>query len=309
MKILGIGNAIVDVICKVDEDFLDKNKLTKSTMKLIFDEKEFKNLLSNLKIEKTVSGGSVANSVVGLSQLGNKVGFIGKVCDDELGAKYEEGLKNENVEYFYSKKKEELPTGTCLILVTPDSERTMCTFLGTAGKINENDVNSDIITSSEVILLEGYLWDEGDPKKAFDKAISSAKKVAMSLSDQFCVDRHKPHFLDLVKNKLDITFANEQEILSLIDAKSFDDVISFGKELGKTIVVTRGDKGAIAIKGNEVSECGIKEGLKVVDLTGAGDLFAAGFLHGYINNLSLKDSLEKGTEMSAKVIQQIGARL
>ncbi len=309
MKILGIGNAIVDVICKVDEDFLDKNKLTKSTMKLIFDEKEFKNLLSNLKIEKTVSGGSVANSVVGLSQLGNKVGFIGKVCDDELGAKYEEGLKNENVEYFYSKKKEELPTGTCLILVTPDSERTMCTFLGTAGKINENDVNSDIITSSEVILLEGYLWDEGDPKKAFDKAISSAKKVAMSLSDQFCVDRHKPHFLDLVKNKLDITFANEQEILSLIDAKSFDDVISFGKELGKIIVVTRGNKGAIAIKGNEVSECGIKEGLKVVDLTGAGDLFAAGFLHGYINNLSLKDSLEKGTEMSAKVIQQIGARL
>ena len=309
MKILGIGNAIVDVICKVDEDFLDKNKLTKSTMKLIFDEKEFKNLLSNLKIEKTVSGGSVANSVVGLSQLGNKVGFIGKVCDDELGAKYEEGLKNENVEYFYSKKKEELPTGTCLILVTPDSERTMCTFLGTAGKINENDVNSDIITSSEVILLEGYLWDEGDPKKAFDKAISSAKKVAMSLSDQFCVDRHKPHFLNLVKNKLDITFANEQEILSLIDAKSFDDVISFGKELGKIIVVTRGDKGAIAIKGNEVSECGIKEGLKVVDLTGAGDLFAAGFLHGYINNLSLKDSLEKGTEMSAKVIQQIGARL
>ena len=309
MKILGIGNAIVDVICKVDEDFLDKNKLTKSTMKLIFDEKEFKNLLSNLKIEKTVSGGSVANSVVGLSQLGNKVGFIGKVCDDELGAKYEEGLKNENVEYFYSKKKEELPTGTCLILVTPDSERTMCTFLGTAGKINENDVNSDIITSSEVILLEGYLWDEGEPKKAFDKAISSAKKVAMSLSDQFCVDRHKPHFLDLVKNKLDITFANEQEILSLIDAKSFDDVINFGKELGKIIVVTRGDKGAIAIKGNEVSECGIKEGLKVVDLTGAGDLFAAGFLHGYINNLSLKDSLEKGTEMSAKVIQQIGARL
>ena len=309
MKILGIGNAIVDVICKVDEDFLDKNKLTKSTMKLIFDEKEFKNLLSNLKIEKTVSGGSVANSVVGLSQLGNKVGFIGKVCDDELGAKYEEGLKNENVEYFYSKKKEELPTGTCLILVTPDSERTMCTFLGTAGKINEDDVNSDIITNSEVILLEGYLWDEGDPKKAFDKAINSAKKVAMSLSDQFCVDRHKPHFLDLVKNKLDITFANEQEILSLIDAKSFDDVINFGKELGKIIVVTRGDKGAIAIKGNEVSECGIQEGLKVVDLTGAGDLFAAGFLHGYINNLSLKDSLEKGTEMSAKVIQQIGARL
>ena len=309
MKILGIGNAIVDVICKVDENFITQNDLTKSTMKLIFDENEFKKLLSNLKIEKTVSGGSVANSIVGLSQLENKVGFIGKVCDDDLGAKYEEGLKKENVEYFYSKKKEELPTGTCLILITPDSERTMCTFLGTAGKINENDVSSSAIKQSEIILLEGYLWDEGEPKRAFDKAINNANKVAMSLSDQFCVDRHKSHFLDLVKNKLDITFANEQEIISLIDAKHFDEVISFSKELKKTIVLTRGEKGAIAIQGNDVVECGIKKDLKIVDLTGAGDLFAAGFLHGHVNNLSLKESLEKGTEMSSKVIQQIGARL
>ncbi len=309
MKILGIGNAIVDVICKVEDNFLAENKLTKSTMKLIFDETEFKNLLSNLKIEKTVSGGSVANSIVGLSQLENEVGFIGKVCDDELGSKYEDGLKQENVKYFYSKKKEELPTGTCLILVTPDSERTMCTFLGTAGKINENDVSSDVIKKSEIILLEGYLWDEGEPKKAFDKAIQSANKVAMSLSDQFCVDRHKPHFLELVKNKLDITFANEQEIMSLIDAKSFDEVINFSKSLGKIIVLTRGEKGAVAINEDEVVECGIKEGLKIVDLTGAGDLFAAGFLHGHVNNMSLKESLDKGTEMSSKVIQQIGARL
>ena len=309
MKILGIGNAIVDVICKVEDDFLDKNNLTKSTMKLIFDDKEFKNLLSNLKIEKTVSGGSVANSIVGLSQLGNGVGFIGKVSDDELGGKYEEGLKQENVKYFYSKKKEELPTGTCLILVTPDSERTMCTFLGTAGKIKENDVSADAIKQSEIILLEGYLWDEGDPKKAFDKAIQNANKVAMSLSDQFCVDRHKPHFLDLVKNKVDITFANEQEIMSLTNAKSFDEVISFSKSLGKTIVLTRGEKGAVAIDKGQVVECGIKQGLKIVDLTGAGDLFAAGFLHGYVNNMSLKESLDKGTEMSSKVIQQIGARL
>ncbi len=309
MKILGIGNAIVDVICKVEDDFITKNNLTKSTMKLIFDDKEFKKLLSNLKIEKTVSGGSVANSIVGLSQLGNKVGFIGKVNDDNLGSKYEDGLKQENVKYFYSKKKEELPTGTCLILVTPDSERTMCTFLGTAGKINENDVNSDAIKQSETILLEGYLWDEGEPKKAFEKAIQSANKVAMSLSDQFCVDRHKPHFLELVKNKLDITFANEQEILSLIDAKSFTEVIKFSKSLGKIIVLTRGEKGAVAINGDEVVECGIKQGLKIVDLTGAGDLFAAGFLHGHLNNMSLKESLDKGTEMSSKVIQQIGARL
>jgi len=309
MKILGIGNAIVDVICKVDNNFISQNGLTKSTMKLIFDENEFKKLLTNLKIEKTVSGGSVANSVVGISQLGNKVGFIGKVSDDDLGNKYEEGLIKESVEYFYSKKKEELPTGTCLILVTPDSERTMCTFLGTAGKINENDVDINAVKKSEIIFLEGYLWDEGEPKKAFDKAINNANKVAMSLSDQFCVDRHKPHFLDLVKNKLDITFANEQEIISLIDAKSFDEVINFSKKLNKLIVITRGENGAIAINENEVVEYGIKKNLKIVDLTGAGDLFAAGFLHGYVNKLSIKESLEKGTEMSSKVIQQMGARL
>jgi len=309
MKILGIGNAIVDVICKVDDSFIEQNNLTKSTMKLFFDEKEFKSLLLNLKIEKTVSGGSVANSIVGLSQLGNQVGFIGKVSDDEFGRRYEEGLKKENVEYFYSKKNEELPTGTCLILVTPDSERTMCTFLGTAGKINEHDINSDAIKKSEIIFLEGYLWDEGEPKKAFNKAINNANRVAMSLSDQFCVDRHKPHFLELVKNKLDITFANEQEIKSLIEAKDFQEVIDFSKQLNKLIVITRGEKGAIAIQGEEVIEIEILQNLKILDLTGAGDLFAAGFLHGYVNQLSIKESLEKGTEMSSKVIQQIGARL
>ena len=309
MNILGIGNAIVDVICKIDDNFIEQNNLTKSTMKLIFDENEFKNLLTNLNIEKTVSGGSVANSIVGLSQLGDKVGFIGKVSDDEFGSKYEEGLKKENVNYFYSKKKEELPTGTCLILVTPDSERTMCTFLGTAGKINENDVSPDVIKKSDVIFLEGYLWDEGDPKKAFDKAINNANKIAMSLSDQFCVDRHKSDFLNLVKNKLDITFANEQEITSLIKAKDFNEVVNFSKQLNKLMVITRGAKGAIAINGEEVAECGVQKNLKIVDLTGAGDLFAAGFLHGYINKLLIKECLEKGTEMSSKVIQQIGARL
>tara|TARA_B100000965_G_scaffold271141_1_gene229343 strand:+ start:75 stop:1004 length:930 start_codon:yes stop_codon:yes gene_type:complete len=309
MKILGIGNAIVDVICKVDDNFITQNDLTKSTMKLFFDENEFKKLIINLKVEKTVSGGSVANSIVGISQLGNDVGFIGKVSDDEFGYKYEEGLKKENVKYFYTKKKEELPTGTCLILVTPDSERTMCTFLGTAGKINENDVNADAIKKSEIIFLEGYLWDEGEPKKAFDKAINNANKVAMSLSDQFCVDRHKSHFLELVKNKLDITFANEQEIMSLIDAKNFKDVLDFSKKLGKLIIITRGEHGAVAISGEEVFECGVQKNLNIVDLTGAGDLFAAGFLHGHVNKLSIKASLEKGTEMSSKIIQQIGARL
>ena len=309
MKILGIGNAIVDVICKVNEDFISKNNLTKGTMKLIFDNNEFKNLLSSLKIEKTISGGSVANSIVGLSQLGNDVGFIGKIADDDLGNKYEEGLKKENVKYFYSKKEEKLPTGTCLILVTPDSERTMCTFLGIAGQVNENDINLEAINESELIFLEGYLWDEGNPKKAFDKAIKNSNKVAMSLSDQFCVDRHKTHFLNLVKNKLDITFANEGEIMSLIDAKKFDEVINFAKELKKHLVITRGNKGAISINSNEISEIGIKDNLKIVDLTGAGDLFAAGYLHGLINKSSQKECLEKGTELSSKIIQQIGARL
>tara|TARA_Y100000992_G_scaffold278369_1_gene223861 strand:+ start:430 stop:1359 length:930 start_codon:yes stop_codon:yes gene_type:complete len=309
MKILGIGNAIVDVICKVDESFISYNNLTKSNMKLIFDEKEFKKLLSNLKIEKTISGGSVANSIVGLSQLGNKVGFIGKVSDDDLGNKYETGLEKENVDYIYNKKKETLPTGTCLILITPDSERTMCTFLGTAGKINKNDVSSEAIKKSEMIFLEGYLWDEGDPKMAFDKAINNANKVAMSLSDKFCVDRHKPNFLELVKNKIDITFANEDEIISLINAKSFNEVISFGKEIKKILVITRGAKGAISIKDGKITEVGVKENLNIVDLTGAGDLFAAGYLHGYLNNFSDEDCLKKGTEMSSKIIQQIGARL
>ena len=308
MKILGIGNAIVDVICKVDDKFITQNNLTKSTMKLV-DEVEFKKLLSALKIEETVSGGSVANSIVGLSQLGNNVGFIGKISEDNLGNKYEEGLKKENVKFFYSKKKEVIPTGTCLILITPDSERTMVTFLGTAGKINENDIDASAVKNSEILFLEGYLWDEGDPKKAFEKAINNSNKVAMSLSDLFCVERHKPHFLELVKSKLDITFANEQEIMSLINVKKFDEVINFAKELNKLIVVTRGDKGAIAISKNEVVECSAKNDLKIIDLTGAGDLFAGGFLHGLINDKSIQESLEIGTDMSSKVIQIIGARL
>ena len=308
MKILGIGNAIVDVLCKVEDDFLHKNSLTKSTMKLI-DEDEFKNLLSSLNIEQTISGGSVANSIVGLSKLGNNVGFIGKVNNDDLGQKYEDGLKIEKVNYLYQKKNELISTGTCLILITPDSERTMCTYLGTAGKINDNDINADAIKNSEITFLEGYLWDEGEPRKAFDKAINNSNKVAMSLSDQFCVERHKAQFLELVKNKLDIVFANEQEILSLINGVSLKDVIEFSKVLKKNIIITRGENGAIAINGNEIIECDARKNLKIKDLTGAGDLFAAGYLQGHVNKLSTKESLEKGTELSAKIIQQIGARI
>ncbi len=308
MEILGIGNAIIDVICKVENTFLQNNSLTKSTMKLV-DKNEFEKLLSNLKVEETVSGGSVANSIVGLSQLGNKVGFIGKVSNDDFGKKYEDGLKKENVKYYYKKKKEHMPTGTCLILITPDSERTMVTFLGTAGKINEKDIDVKAVKESKILFLEGYLWDEGDPKKAFDKAIENSNKVAMSLSDLFCVERHKNYFFNLVKNKLDITFANEQEIMSLINTNKLEDVVEFSKTTKKLILITRGEKGALAIKGNEIVECKAKKNLEVIDLTGAGDLFASGFLHGLINKKTIKESLEKGTEMSSKIIQIIGARL
>ena len=308
MKVLGIGNAIVDVICKVDEDYIERNSLTKSTMKLV-NENELKKLLEDLKVEETVAGGSVANSIVSLAQLGNKVGFIGKISDDELGSKYEEGLDLEKVKYFYTKKKEKIPTGTCLILITPDSERTMVTFLGTAGKINESDIDINAIKESEILFLEGYLWDEGEPKKAFDKAINHSNKVAMSLSDLFCVERHKKHFLNLVETKLDITFANEQEIMSLIDAKKIEDVIEFSKKIKKLVVITRGEKGAIAIKNEKVVECSAKKNLNIIDLTGAGDLFAGGFLDGFIKRKSIEESLERGAEMSSKIIQIIGARL
>ena len=308
MKILGIGNAIVDVLCKVSDEFLTQHSLTKSTMKLI-DEVEFKKLLESLKIEETISGGSVANSIVGLSQLGNQVGFIGKISDDELGQKYEDGLKKERVKYLYKKKQEEMPTGSCLILITPDSERTMCTFLGTAGRIDDNDIKEEDIKNAEMVFLEGYLWDEGNPKKAFDKAIAHSKKVAMSLSDLFCVERHKPHFMELVKNKLDIIFANEQEILSLIGSETFEEAITFSKEIKKNMIITRGENGAVSINKDQVTEINAQPNLKIKDLTGAGDLFAAGYLHGVINQLDSKECLIKGTELSSKIIQKIGARI
>ena len=309
MKILGIGNAIVDVICKISENFITQNGLQKGSMKLIFEEKEFQKLLLNLKIEKTISGGSVANSIVGLSQLKNDVGFVGKISDDIFGNKYEKGLKEENVKFFYFKRKETLPTGTCLILVTPDSERTMCTFLGIAGKINENDIDSKVISDADLIFLEGYLWDEGEPQKAFEKAINNSRKTAMSLSDKFCVERHRSHFIDLVKNKLDIIFANEDEMISLTQSQNFNEVVDYVKQIKKNFIITRGEKGAISINNGKIFEVGIKKNLKILDLTGAGDLFAAGFLHGYINNFTQSECLEKGTELSSKVIQQFGARL
>jgi fructokinase len=308
MKVIGIGNAITDVICKVTDEFLEKNLLKKGTMKLI-DKDEFFKLLSYLNIEETISGGSVANSIVALSQLGNDVGFIGKINDDELGGKYETGLKKENVKFFCKKKIEKIKTGTCLILITPDYERTMCAYLGIAGKIDETDINESLITKSQITFLEGYLLDKGGPKKAFEKAIKFSNITAISLSDEFCVERHKNYFLDLVKNKIDIVFGNEKEFLSLINAKSFDEVINFSKILNKEIIITRGKGGAITIFDSKIFKCNAKENLKIKDLTGAGDLFAAGYLHHKINGGSIQERLEKGTELSSEIIQKIGARL
>lgn len=308
MKVLGIGNAIIDVLCKVTDEYLATNSLTKGTMKLV-DEAEFNKLLSSLNIEETVSGGSIANSIVGLSQLGNSVGFVGKINNDDLGQKYEDGLKKENVKYLYNKKNEPLKTGTCLILITPDSERTMCTFLGTAGKISEKDIPEKLLKNAEIVFLEGYLWDKGEPQKAFNKSIVNSKKTAMSLSDIFCVERHKENFLDLIKNKVDVIFANEREIISLINAKNFEDAISFAKITAKDIVITRGEKGAVSINKGKVLYCDSNKNLDIKDLTGAGDLFAAGYLHGYLNDYSFEECLQKGTDLSSKIIEKIGARL
>jgi len=308
MKVIGIGNAIIDVLCKVEENFLIENNLIKGSMKLI-DENNLNNLLDKIKIEKVISGGSAANTIFGLAKLGNKVGFIGKVNNDEFGKKYEKGLIDENIDFIFSKKKESLATGTCLILITPDSERTMCTFLGIAGKINEKDINIDKIKNSEISFLEGYLWDKGEPKKAFDKVISNSNLSAMSLSDIFCVERHKESFLNLIRNKLDIIFANEGEIMAIINAKKFDDVISFSKEINKLIVITRGEKGSVAINGTKITECSAEKNLKIIDLTGAGDLFAAGFLHSYMKKDSIKDCLLNATKLSSIIIQKYGARI
>ena len=308
MKVIGIGNAIIDVLCKVEENFLIENNLIKGSMKLI-DENNLNNLLNKIKIEQVISGGSAANTIFGLAKLGNKVGFIGKVNNDEFGKKYEKGLIDENIDFVFSKKKEKLATGTCLILITPDSERTMCTFLGIAGKINEKDIDIDKIKDSEISFLEGYLWDKGEPKKAFDKVISNSNLSVMSLSDIFCVERHKDSFLNLVRNKLDIVFANEGEIMALINTQKFEDAISFSKEINKLIVITRGEKGSVAINGTNITECSAEKNLKIIDLTGAGDLFAAGFLHNYMKKDSIKDCLLNATKLSSLIIQKYGARI
>jgi len=308
MKIIGIGNAIIDVLGRVDDTFIKKNQLSKGSMKLI-SQTELEKLLSTIKIEKKIAGGSVANSMVGLSHLGNEVGFIGKINDDDLGENYEKDLNNQKVTFCYKKKREIMPTGTCVVLITPDNERTMCTFLGASAIISEKDIDEDLIKNSEMSILEGYLWDSNESKLAFKKIIKNSKKKVMSLSDKFCVERHRTDFLNLVKNYLDIVFANENEILTLFETDNLKKIINFCKALKKIIVITKSNKGSLVIFGDTVEECSAKQNLKIIDLTGAGDLFLAGFISNYRRNKNLKECLNLGTEMASKIIQKVGARL
>jgi fructokinase len=311
-KILGIGNAIVDVFAHVDESFLKENNLIKGSMKLI-NEKEFFQLNKKIKIEKTLAGGSVANSMAGISYLKGEAFFIGKVNSDELGELYKKSLEDINVRFLYNQKKELLPTGTCIIFITPDSERTMCTYLGVSSQLSANDLNENNIIDKELIFLEGYLWDKGQSEKMFKQAINFAKKnkvkIAMTLSDVFCVIRHKRNFYDLLKNDLDILIGNENEVNELTDSKTLTDSINKLIPLKKIIVVTRSEEGSLAIYNNEIITCDSVKVSKVLDVTGAGDLFAAGFLKEYLENLDIKKCLTTGSMLASQIIQKIGARL
>ena len=311
-KILGIGNAIVDVLAKVDEEFLIKRNFIKGSMKLI-NKSEFEDLKKNIKIEKIVAGGSVANTMSGIAYLKGSPSFIGKINSDSFGEIYKKSLEDINVKFPYLQKNENLSTGASIILITPDSERTMCTYLGISSHLSESDINENNILDNELIFLEGYLWDKGISEKLFKHVINIAKKnrvkIAMSLSDVFCVTRHKQDFSNLLKNDLDILIGNENEINELVNKKNLLDSINQLKELDKLIVVTRSQNGSVAIKNNKIIYCDGVKVEKILDLTGAGDLFAAGFLKEYLDKSEIKECLTTGSILAAKIIQKIGARL
>ena len=311
-KILGIGNAIVDVFAKVEDDFLIKRNFIKGSMKLI-NKSEFEDLKKNIKIEKVVAGGSVANTMSGIAYLKGSPSFIGKINSDSFGEIYKKSLEDINVNFPYIQKNENFSTGASIILITPDSERTMCTYLGISSHLSEGDINEDNIINNELIFLEGYLWDKGISEKMYKHAINIAKKnkikIAMSLSDIFCVNRHKEDFYNLLKNDLDILIGNENEINELTEKKKLLDSINQLKKLNKLIVITRSENGSLAIKDNEIVNCDSQKVDKIVDLTGAGDLFAAGFLKEYLEKSEIKKCLMTGSILASKIIQKIGARL
>jgi sugar/nucleoside kinase (ribokinase family) len=311
-KILGIGNAIVDVFVKVDDDFLLKNNLTKGSMKLI-EKNEFESLKSTIKIEKIEAGGSIANTMAGIAYLQGKASFIGKINSDEFGKVYKESLEKIKVNFPYSEKNENLSTGASIILITPDSERTMCTYLGISSQLSKDDIKEDYIKGHEIIFLEGYLWDKGRSEEMFKHVINLAKKnnikVAMSLSDIFCVKRHRKDFFNLLLNDINILIGNENEINELVQKKNLLECINELKKINKLIIITRSANGSIALLNNEIINCDSSKVEKVLDLTGAGDLFASGFLKEYLDQSNIKKCLQSGSELAAKVIQKIGARL
>jgi fructokinase len=311
-KILGIGNAIVDVFVKVDDDFLLKNKLVKGSMKLI-EKNEFESLKSNIKIEKIEAGGSVANTMAGIAYLKGNPSFIGKVSSDELGKTYRKSLEKINILFPYIEKKENFATGASIIFITPDSERTMCTYLGISSQLSKNDINEESIKDYELVLLEGYLWDKGISEEMFKHVINLAKKndvkIAISLSDIFCVNRHREDFFKLLVNDLNILIGNENEINELMRKNNLLDSIKELKKINKLIVITRGENGSLAVFNNEIINCESVRVQKVVDLTGAGDLFASGFFKEYLDNSTIKECLTTGSKLAARIIQKIGARL
>jgi sugar/nucleoside kinase (ribokinase family) len=311
-KILGIGNAIVDVFVKVDDDFLLKNNLTKGSMKLI-EKQEFESLKKTIKIEKIEAGGSVANTMAGIAYLGGHPSFIGKVNSDEFGKIYKKSLEKVNVNFLYPEKEGDLSTGASIIFITPDSERTMCTYLGISSQLSKEDMNGGYIKDYEIILLEGYLWDKGMSEEMFKHVIRLAKKsnikIAMSLSDIFCVSRHREDFFRLLKNDLNILIGNENEINELMQKNKLLDSMSELKDINKLIIITRSENGSMAILNNEITDCESTKVEKVLDLTGAGDLFAAGFLKEYLDRSNIKKCLQTGSKLAAQVIQKIGARL
>jgi len=311
-KILGVGNAIVDVFVKVDDDFLLKNNLTKGSMKLL-EKEEFENLKNTIKIEKIEAGGSVANTMAGIAYLGGNPSFVGKVNSDEFGKIYKKSLEKINVNFLYPEKKENLSTGTSIIFITPDSERTMCTYLGISSQLSKKDINEDYIKDYEIIFLEGYLWDKGISEEMFKHVISLAKKnkikVAMSLSDIFCVTRHRKDFFKLLKNDLNILLGNENEINELMQKNNLLDSINELKNIDKLIIITRSENGSVAVLNNVITNCESTKVDKVLDLTGAGDLFAAGFLKEYLDRSNIKKCLQTGSKLAAEIIQKIGARL
>jgi fructokinase len=311
-KILGIGNAIVDVFVKVDDNFLSKNKLTKGSMKLI-EKSEFENLKSKIKIEKLEAGGSVANTMAGISYLKGYPSFIGKINSDEFGEIYKKSLEKINVNFPYIEKSENLSTGASIIFITPDSERTMCTYLGISSQLSISDINEDHIKNYELIFLEGYLWDKGMSEAMFKHVINLAKKnnvkIAMSLSDIFCVSRHRNDFFKLLLNDLNILIGNENEINELMQKNNLLDSIKELKKINKLIIITRSENGSLAILNNEIINCESVKVEKILDLTGAGDLFASGFFKEYLDHSDIKKCLQTGSELAANIIQKIGARL